>query len=159
MATQASHFKKTEAPVESAGRDQWASEQDAYRLRPLPAEDVYFFIKKIDNGRVVREADPAARKRAWKAGLKGFAAASVMILFLAPRALDMVTGYRIHMLAREHERLVNDKAVIELQEAQLRSPDRLEQLARELHLVNPDPKRVVVLNAKTDSALAMNVNR
>jgi hypothetical protein len=155
MATLAAFFRKTEAPAVSAGCENWASEQEC-RLRPLPAEDVYFFIKKIDNSRVVREADPAARRRAWKAGVKGFAAAGLLIMLLVPKALDVVTGYRVHMLAREHETLVNAKAVVELEEAQLRSPDRLEQLARELRLVNPDPKRVVVLNAKTDSALAMN---
>jgi cell division protein FtsL len=153
MATLAADFGNRE------GSEQWACAEPARPLRPLPSEDVYFFIKKIDNGRVVREADPAARRRAWKAGLKGFAAAVVLILFLLPRALDVVTGYRIHLLTRQHETLVNDKAAVDLQEAQLSSPDRLEQLARELRLVNPDPKSVVVLNGRTDSAVAMNVSR
>ena len=46
-----------------------------------------------------------------------------------------------------------------LEEARLLSPDRLEQLARELQLVNPDPKRVLTLNPKADSALALNVTQ
>ena len=36
---------------------------DDYKLRALPNEDVYFYFKKIDNARVVREADPTARAR------------------------------------------------------------------------------------------------
>jgi hypothetical protein len=78
-----------------------------------------------------------------------------------PRALEMVAGYRIHALAADHARLVNQKAAVALEEAQLESPQRLQQLAGQLRLVNPDPKNVVMLNgAKTDSALAMmNVGR
>jgi cell division protein FtsL len=153
MATLAADFGSRE------DSGQWTGAEPVRPLRLLPSEDVYFFIKKIDNGRVVREADPAARRRAWKAGLKGFAAVAVLILFLLPRALDVVTGYRIHLLTRQHETLVNDRAAVDLEVARLSSPERLEQLARELRLVNPDPKSVVVLNSKTDSAVAMNVSR
>ncbi len=32
------------------------------RLRPLANEDVYLFVKRIDNGAVVRVIDPAARR-------------------------------------------------------------------------------------------------
>jgi hypothetical protein len=77
-----------------------------------------------------------------------------------PRALETVAGYRIHALAADHDRLVNQMAVVSLEEAQLKSPERLQQLAGQLRLVNPDPRRVVMLNsAKPDSALAMNVTR
>ena len=31
------------------------------RLRPFANEDIYFYVKRIDNSRVVREADPASR--------------------------------------------------------------------------------------------------
>ena len=32
-------------------------------LRSFANEDIYFFVKRIDNTRVVREADPQARER------------------------------------------------------------------------------------------------
>ncbi len=160
MATVAAYFKRagaqTMAPVRGG---EWVEPVDRYRLRPLPSEDVYFFLKKIDNSRIVREADPVARKRAWKAGVKGFAAAGLLILLLMPKALGMVAGYHVHKLAADHERLVNERAVLSLEEARLVSPERLEQLARELKLVNPDPKRVLVLNPKAESALAMIVTK
>jgi hypothetical protein len=160
MATRAEIFRRTGAPAEPAVGEAWTSGPDAYRLRPLPAEDVYFYVKKIDNSRVVREGDPDARKRAWQAGAKGLAVAGLLILLLIPKALGMVAGYQIHQLAATHERLAAEKAAIEVEDARLRSPDRLEQLARQMHLVNPDPRQVVVLNSvKADSALAMNVGR
>jgi cell division protein FtsL len=158
MATVAAYFKRTGAPVIApAHGGEWVQPVDTYRLRPLPSEDVYFYTKKIDNSRVVREADPAARSRAWKALGKGVAAAALLILLLVPKALGMIAGYEVHLLAREHDRLVNEKVVLELEEARLVSPDRLEQLARELKLANPDPKRVLVLNPKAEGALALNL--
>ncbi len=157
MATRAAFFKRADQPAAPAGGETWASGPTSFQLRPLPSEDVYFFVKKIDNSRIVREADPAARRRAWAAGLKGAAVAGLLILLLMPRALDMVAGYRIHALTAEHDRMVTQKTVIELEEARLRSPERLQQLAGELRLVTPDPKRVVMLNSpQTDSQLAMN---
>lgn len=160
MATRAAFLKRSDQPAAPAGGGTWASGPNSFQLRPLPSEDVYFYTKKIDNSRIVREADPAARRRAWQAGLKGIAIAGMLILLLMPRALEMVAGYRIHALAAEHERLVSQKVAVELEEAQLRSPERLHQLAGPLRLVTPDPRRVVMLNsAKTDSALAMNVTR
>jgi hypothetical protein len=160
MATVAAYFRRTAAQaIAPATSGEWSQPVDTFRLRPLPSEDVYFFSKKIDNSRVVREADPVARRKAWKAGIKGFAAAALLILLLMPKALGMVAGYQVHLLAREHDKLINEKAVLELEEAKLLSPDRLEQLARELKLVNPDPKRVLTLNPKADSALALNVTQ
>ncbi len=158
MATVAAYFKRTaQVCVPAAG--EWEQPLDNFRLRPLPSEDVYFFLKKIDNSRLVREADPAARRKAWKAGAKGFAAAGLLILLLLPKALGMVAGYQVHLLAKNHERLVNEKSVLELEEATLTSPVRLEELARQLKLVNPDPKRVLMLNPKPESALALNVTK
>jgi cell division protein FtsL len=160
MATVAAYLKRTGAQAMApASYGEWVQPVDAHRLRPLPSEDIYFYSKKIDNSRVVREADPVARRKAWKAGAKGFAAAGLLILLLMPKALGLVAGYHLHLLARDHDRLVNDKAVLELEEARLVSPARLEQLARDLKLVNPDPKRVVVLNPKAESALALNVTK
>ena len=35
--------------------------------RLCPNDDIYFYSKKIDNSRVVRQADPAARGECWSA--------------------------------------------------------------------------------------------
>lgn len=162
MATVATMFRRTEARMaeaQSQGRESWETGVDVYRLRPLPSEEVYFYSKRVDNSRLVREADPAARRRQWKSLGKGFAAAGLLILLVIPKTLVTVAGYELHGLERERIRLVNEKAVLELEEARLRSPERLEQLARQYNLVNPDPKRVMVLNPKGEGALALNVTK
>jgi cell division protein FtsL len=158
MATVAAYIKRTGTPMMApAVSGEWEQPVDTYRLRPLPSEEIYFFSKKIDNSRVVRETDPAARRKAWNVGAKGIAAASLLMLLLMPKALNLVAGYQVHQLARDHDRLVNERSVLQLEEAKLVSPARLEQLARDLKLVTPDPKRVVVLDPKAEGALAMNV--
>ena len=69
MATLPAFFKRTEAPAEphaagSRDRDhRLRAERDPFQLRALPQEDVFFYCKKIDNSRLVREADPQAARR------------------------------------------------------------------------------------------------
>jgi hypothetical protein len=48
--------------------------------------------------------------------------------------------------------------MLELDEARLLSPERLQQLAGQLQLVDPDPTRVVYLNPPTDGSLALNMH-
>ena len=38
-------------------------ERDPFQLRALPQEDVFFYCKKIDNSRLVREPDPQGPRR------------------------------------------------------------------------------------------------
>jgi cell division protein FtsL len=164
MATLAAIFRRVEtaAPAQTPVQEFWSeqAEVNSWQLRPLPCEDVYFWSKKIDNARLVREADPAAGRRAWKAGLQAACIVAALVALVMPKALGMVAGYRIHMLAQERERLRSERTVLQLEEARLLSPERLEQLARQYGLVNPDVKHVVFLNAKpADGALAMNITQ
>ncbi len=157
MATLAALFKRMEVevqPQETAAR--WLGVQDAdpYRLRPLPHEDVYLHSKRIDNSRVVREADPVARRKCWRAIAVSCVAAVYLMAILLPDVLGRVAGYRIYYLQQQHDQLLNEKSVLELEEARLLSPERLEELARTLELVDPVPGQVLVLNPKSDSSLA-----
>jgi cell division protein FtsL len=157
MATMAAYFKRpgpAAAAADSAPREYW--EPDPFQLRPLPCEDVYLYCKKVDNSRVVREADPAARRKCWRAVSVSFAAALFLMLLMLPDALGMVAGYQIHSLAREREKLAQDRARLELQEATLLSPQRLQELARELRLVDPDSTHVVYIGSQTDTTVALN---
>src|SRR5438876_888434 len=70
-------------------------QDDPYRIRPVANEDIYFFAKRIDNSRVVRQTDPRTRNVCWR--LIG-AAVSVAVLLVAlslPMLLGMVEGYRV----------------------------------------------------------------
>ncbi len=128
---------------------------DAARVRAFANEDIYFFVKRIDNTRVVREADPQARGTCWK--LIGSVVAAVVLLIgvLLPSAYGLLAGYQIQSLQQEGQRLATEQASLELQEATLLSPARMEELAREQQFIDPPAQKVVYLDSKGGS-LAMN---
>ncbi len=161
MATLAAFFRRVDAGVApsagAAAQVCWNDAVDQYRLRSLPNEDVYFFTKKIDNSRLVRQADPRARRKCWNAIGVSSVGALVLMLLLLPNVLGMIAGYQIHALEQQRVTLNNEKSALELEEARLLSPQRLEELARMLQFVDPAPSQVMFLNPKADGALALNV--
>jgi len=128
-----------------------------FRLRSFPFEDVYWHHKRIDNSRVVRQPDARARRKCWQAVAASALAALLMIFLSLPNALGTITGYHIQGLEQERARLLAEKEALEVQEAALLSPQRMEQLAQEMQLRDPAPGQVLVLNPKADGSLALNV--
>ena len=115
---------------------------------------------------IFREADRQRRRGArgrsagaggtcWK--LIGSVGAAVVLLIgvLLPGAYSLLAGYQIQALRQEAQRLATEQASLELEEAQLLSPARMEQLAREQQFIDPPSQKVVYLDSKAGS-LAMN---
>ena len=125
-------------------------------VRQFPNEDIYFFVKRIDNRSVVKEADPEARKACWQ--LIGSVAAAVvlLILVLMPSAYGLLFGYQVQSLRQERQRLLTEQSSLEVDESALISPARMEELAREQQFVDPAPQKVVYLDGKNGGSLAMN---
>lgn len=159
MATLATFFRRYEAAAASEPRVRTAPrlEPDPYRLRSLPNADVYFYCKKIDNSRVVREADPKARTECWSAIGAACVLVALLTTLLMPSVAGTLAGYKIQELRAEEQRLLDERRVLELEEAQLLSPARLEELARAKQLVTPAAGQVVHLNPNGDGSLALNV--
>lgn len=132
-----------------------AQVEDATRVRVFANEDIYFFVKRIDNSGVIREADPAARGTCWK--LIGSVVAAVVMLVgvLLPSAYSLLAGYQIQSLHQEQQRLAAEQATLELKEATLLSPERMQELARTQQFIDPPAQKVVYLDSKGGS-LAMN---
>jgi hypothetical protein len=127
------------------------------RLRPFANEDILMYVKRIDNSRVVRAADPAARGRCWKLIGSVVGAAVLLIGVLLPGSYGLMAGFSIQSLRQEGQRLDADQASLELREAQLLSPARIQELAREQQFVDPPPAKVLYLDGSQGS-LAMNGN-
>ncbi len=130
-----------------------APRTESTRVRAFANEDIYFFIKRIDNSGVVRVSDPKTRRVCWK--LIGSAGAAVILLIavLLPSAYSLLAGYQIQSLKQEQSRLVDEQASLELLEAQMLSPARMEQLAKQQQFIDPPAQGVVYLNKS--GALAM----
>jgi cell division protein FtsL len=130
--------------------------RDPYLLRALPQEDVFFYSKKIDNSRLEREADPKARGACWSAIGAACLALVLLTSVLAPSAATTLAGYKLESLRAEERRLLNERRVLELQQAELLSPARLEKLASTQNLVTPASGQTVHLDPKVDGKLALN---
>lgn len=131
------------------------AERDPYQLRSLPQEDVFFYCKRIDNSRLVREHDPKAHGACWSA--IGSAAVILVLLtgILAPSVAGTLAGYKLESLRAEERRLVDESRMLDLREAQLLRPDRLEELARQRNLVTPGNGQVFHLETKAEGAVAL----
>lgn len=129
------------------------------QVRAFANEDIYFFVKRIDNSRVVRQVDPQAGGVCWKMIGSVGAAALLLIGVLLPSAYGLLAGYQIQSLRVEAQRLAGEQASLELQEAKLVSPARMEELARQQQFIDPEPQKVVYLDSKDGSSLALNQKR
>jgi hypothetical protein len=125
-------------------------------LRSFANEDIYFFVKRIDNTRVVREADPKARGTCWKLIGSVVSAVVLLIFVLLPSAYGLLAGYQIQTLRQDGERLATEQASLELAEARLLSPERMEELARIQEFIDPPAQKVVYLESAQAGTVAMN---
>lgn len=126
---------------------------DLYQLRQFPNERLHLHVKRIDNSKVVRQIDPDAHGVCWRMIGGVCVGALLLIGLLLPSAWTLLAGYQMQSLRQEQERLHNELSVLELQEARLLSPERLEQLARIQRFIDPEPGTVVYLGHKEDLAL------
>lgn len=130
--------------------------RQAVPVRTFANDDIYFHVKRIDNSRVVRQIDPKTGGVCWKMIGSVAAAAMLLIGVLLPSAYNLLAGYQIQSLREESKRLGNEQASLELVEARLLSPERMEQLAREQQFTDPEPDKVVYLDSTHGAAVAMN---
>jgi hypothetical protein len=158
MATLATFFKRSDAVGMAAGRRETIRAQvDPFRLRALPNDDIYFYSKRIDNSRVVRQADPAARGECWSA----VGAAAILLMLglsiIAPHVGSVLAGYKLEALKQERQSLVNERRELDVKEAGLLSPERLTELARARNLTSPSSDQVIHLDTPSlDSNFARN---
>ena len=156
MATLATLFRRPLAAPASAAHTRPVPVEDLFRLRALPNEDIYLFAKTIDNSRVVREADPRSRGECWSAIGAVCLVAGLLTALLAPGVANILAGYQLQTLKQEEQRLLNERRVLDVDEAQLTSRERLQSLAASRDMKTPAPGQVVHLDPKGDGKLALN---
>jgi hypothetical protein len=122
-------------------------QEDPFRLRAMPNDGIYFYSKKIDNQRLIRQADPNSRGECWSA----VGAAGVLLMLgasiIAPHVGSVLAGYRLEALKTERQSLMNQKRDLEVKEASLLSPARLNDLAKVHSLGSPASNQVFHLEA------------
>jgi len=153
LATILDRFTTANDLEQGSPRARVLQEEDRYAVPLFPNEDVYLYVKRINNSGVAREQDPAAPRRCWSVIGSSFAVAILLIGILLPTLYSLMAGYRLEALRHDKQRLELDRAALELDEAKLLSPARLEELARIQRFVDPAPESVVYLEDKTSDRI------
>jgi hypothetical protein len=126
-------------------------------LRALPNEDIYLYVKTIDNSRLVREDDPRARGECWSTIAAVSALAAVLITSFAPNVANIRVGYQIQALKGEQQRLLEDRSGLEVEVAKLVGAEHLVELAGSQGMDKPKAGQVSQLNTAPDGTVAYNV--
>jgi cell division protein FtsL len=159
MATLATLFRRPLAPATAASNTantRPVPVEDLFRLRALPNEDIYLFCKTFDNSRVVRQPNPRSRGECWTFIGIACVLAALLTGLLAPGVANIFAGYHLQTLKQEEQRLLNERRLLDVDEAQLTSRERLQALAASRDMQTPAPGQVMHLDPKGDGKLALN---
>ena len=110
-----------------------------------------YFAKAIDNSRLVKVEDP---RRAREMRQFGIALSCLFLLVMTYawqhfKAIEY--GYKIESLKIERDGLIEMNRALRLEDASLRDPERIDQIARKLGLQSPQAGQVLRLDADGDS--------
>ena len=111
----------------------------------------FSFTKHFDNSRLVKAPDPVRTRQ-----IRQFSVA-ITILFSLTMAYGLQhfsaieKGYRIESEKQIREQLREENRQLRLSEAQLTQPERIDKMAREMGLAEPQPGQMVHPNAGSDA--------
>lgn len=146
MATLAAIWKRSNAMA--AVGDSAIRESDPYAMRGLPNDNVFFYSKKIDNSRLIRQADPRASDECWSAVGAGALLLMLGVSIVAPHVALVRAGYRLEAAKVERQTLLDQRRELEVREAGLLSPSHLNEIAKERNLTSPMSGQVVHLDGQ-----------
>ena len=105
-----------------------------------------YFTKHIDNSRLIKMDDPQ-RAREMRTFTIALACLCLLVLSYAWQHFKAVEyGYKISELQSQRDSLAEMNRALRLEEATLRSPDRIDVLAKRMGLNPPEPGQVVRLD-------------
>lgn len=111
-----------------------------------------YFSKALDNSRLVKMEDPQRNRE-----MKQFGTALAVLFLLVFaytwqhfRAIEY--GYQIESAKRELSSLTEMNHALELEDASLRDPERIDVLARRMGLVPPAPGQVIRMDSSASDA-------
>jgi cell division protein FtsL len=120
-----------------------------HRARRGPTPEV-FFVKRLDNSRIVKAADPV-RVKEMRLFASAMAVLFALIMVYGWQHLSSIEyGYRIESEKQQMQQLEEQNRQLRLSEAQLGDPERIDVMARQLGLTTPRPEQIVRPDATPD---------
>jgi cell division protein FtsL len=116
--------------------------QQLLRRRGASTPEV-FFTHSIDNSRLVKAADPARLRQMRVFSITLTVLFSLVMFYGLQHFWAIETGYRVESEKKVLDQLREENRQLKLGEAQLTEPDRIDRMARELGLAEPQPGQVI----------------
>ena len=119
----------------------------------MSAIDFEYAIKKdVRNNLIVREVDEERQRQVWRSLAIGGLLVMVL-LFSAWQHFELLQhGYKIRAMQKQRAAQEDINRNLHLEIEMLRSPVRIERIAKELHLVAPSREQAIVIQRVTPSA-------
>jgi cell division protein FtsL len=142
-AASASYFESGRG--RGLGKAEWNAElmaQQPLRRRGVRTPEFYF-LKRIDNSRLVKAPDPV-RVRQMRVFSAAVAVLFSLIMVYGLQHFSVIeSGYRVEQEKQTLDHLREENRQLRLSEAQLTEPGRIDRMARELGLMEPQPGQVI----------------
>jgi cell division protein FtsL len=124
--------------------------QQAERRRRVRTPEFYF-AKHFDNSRLVKAADPVSARE-----MRVFSAAvavlfSLIMIYGLQHFQAIESSYRVESEKQALDQLREQNRQLRLSEAELTQPGRIDQMAHQLGLIEPQPGQVVYSDARPAS--------
>lgn len=121
------------------------------RLRRRVRMPEYYFAKHFDNSRLVKASDPVRVRE-----MRVFSAAVVvlfsLIMVYGLQHFDAIeSSYHVESEKQTLDQLREENRQLRLSEAELTQPGRIDQMARQLGLAEPQPGQVIFSDARPAS--------
>ncbi len=132
MATAAMTLPKTRRRLKSAPAGGRATFPD------------FYFVKQIDNSRLVRQVDVERRREFLSLLGLGILVFSFLLLLAWQHFQGVRNGYQVEQLKADYAALEEQNHVYRLEQAALADPQRIDSMARkQLGMVTPDPQQLI----------------
>jgi cell division protein FtsL len=124
--------------------------RQALRRRGAPTPE-FFFPKHFDNTRLIKAADPARVRQMRQFSLAIALLFSLVMIYGLQHFYAIEGGYRVETEKQALNQLREENRQLRLAEAQLTQPGRVDSMARQLGLAEPQPGQVIHPNARPDA--------
>jgi cell division protein FtsL len=137
--------------LRAAERNAELMAKQALLRRGVRTPEIYF-TKHFDNTRLVKAADPAVARQ-MRVFCAAVAVLFTLVMFYGLQHFSAIeNGYRVESEKQTREQLMEENRQLKLSEAQLTQPGRIDTIARQLGLAEPQPGQMVHAGARVEGS-------
>lgn len=106
-----------------------------------------YFAKPIDNSRLVKVEDPKRSREMRQFGIALGCLFLLVMTYTWQHFKAVEYGYKVESLKVQRDGLLEENRALRLEEASLRSPDRIDKIAREYGMQPPQAGQIIRMDS------------